>query len=77
MNVYKRGNAVLTPHRSDTLIDRHLLPQMHTSRHSQERKVGQVRGALHETVRGPLLGRQHGCAEGARKAEAVDAYHGR
>jgi hypothetical protein len=41
------------PH-SCSRSDRHLLPQVHSRWRCQERQARQIRGALHEAVRGPL-----------------------
>lgn len=46
---------------------------MHPRWQRQVRKVGQVRGALHEAVRGPVLGREYGCVEGVGAIEGINA----
>jgi hypothetical protein len=48
---------------------------MHTHRQRQERQIRQVRGAMHEAMRGSVLGCEHGCAEGVGEAEAIRGSH--
>jgi hypothetical protein len=48
---------------------------MHIGRQRQEWQTGQIRGALHETVRRPVFGCEHGCAEGAGEVEAIGESH--
>jgi hypothetical protein len=44
---------------------------MHSCRQCQERQARQIRGALHEAVRGPIPGCQSCSAEGVGEIEAI------
>jgi hypothetical protein len=60
------------PGYSNTLPHRHMLPQMHTGGQRQERQAGQIRGAVHEAVRGPVFGCEYGGAEGVGEVEGIE-----
>jgi hypothetical protein len=60
------------PDYSNTLLNRHVLPQMHTSGQRQERQAGQIRRAVHEAVRGPVFGCEYGGVEGVGEVEGIE-----
>jgi hypothetical protein len=49
---------------------------MHTSWQRQERQAGQVRGAVHEAVRGSLPRCEFGRVEGVGEVEAIEVKIG-
>lgn len=64
--------SILIVANSNTLPNRHLLPQMHTRGQRQEWQAGQVRGAVYEELRGSVLGCKFGGVEGVGEAEGIE-----